>query len=58
MITNMKKQKIINGCSLFTNVGIDETYFGEYGINMVLANELLEKRCDFYKNLYPNSEIV
>lgn len=54
----MRKQKIINGCSLFTNVGIDETYFGEYGINMVLANELLEKRCDFYKNLYPNSEIV
>ncbi|MBR1453745.1 MAG: DNA cytosine methyltransferase [Lachnospiraceae bacterium] len=48
----------INGCSLFTNVGIDETYFSQHNINMVLANELLKERCDFYAHLYPKSEII
>ena len=43
---------------MFTNVGIDETYFSEYGVNIVLANELIEERCKFYSNLYPNNEII
>ena len=55
MSKNVKK---INGCSLFTNVGIDETYFSKHNINMVLGNELLKERCDFYKHLYPNNEII
>lgn len=55
----MKKyQETINGCSLFTNVGVDEIYFNQHNVNMVLANELIEDRCNFYKNLYPNGEII
>ena len=49
---------MIYGCSLFSNVGIDETYFEKNGIKIVVANELLEKRCEFYKHLYPNSEMI
>lgn len=53
-----KDSKIIYGCSLFSNVGIDETYLKRCGIEMVLANEILYKRCEFYKHLYPNSEMI
>lgn len=53
-----KNLKIINGCSLFANVGIDETYFALHNVNMVLANELIKERCEFYKNLYPKNEII
>lgn len=49
---------MIYGCSLFSNVGIDETYFEKNGIKMVLANELINKRCEFYKYLYPDAEMV
>lgn len=49
---------MVNGISLFSNIGIDETYFQDYGVNIVLANELLEKRCAFYKHLYPNVDMI
>lgn len=49
---------MIYGCSLFSNVGIDETYFKNNGVKIVLANELLDKRCDFYRHLYPDVEMV
>ena len=44
---------MINGISLFANVGIGETYFKEHNINICVANELLEKRAKFYSHLYP-----
>lgn len=49
---------MINGISLFANVGIGETYFKEKGINICVSNELLQKRCDFYSHLYPNCEMI
>lgn len=39
----------MNGLSLFANVGIGETYLHKNNINIKVANELLEKRCDIYK---------
>lgn len=42
---------MINGLSLFANVGIAETYLREVGVNIVLANELLEERAEFYRYL-------
>lgn len=41
--------------SLFCNVGFGEYYFQENGIDVVVANELLKDRVDFYKNLHQNS---
>ena len=37
---------MINGLSLFANVGIAETYLHEVGINIVIANELIEERAN------------
>lgn len=49
---------MINGISLFANVGIGETYLKEKGINICVSNELIEKRAKFYSYLYPNSKMV
>lgn len=49
---------MINGISLFANVGIAETYFKENNINIAVANELLPKRCKIYKHLYPTCNLV
>lgn len=49
---------MINGLSLFSNVGIGELYLKECGINIVVANELEEDRVNFYKNVYPNCDMI
>jgi DNA (cytosine-5)-methyltransferase 1 len=48
----------INGVSLFANVGIAETYIKKHNINIVVANELLEKRVDFYRVHHENCNII
>ncbi len=48
----------MKGLSLFANVGIAETYLDDIGINIVLANELLENRCKFYKHLHPSCNVI
>ena len=48
----------MRGVSLFSNVGVAETYFNELGIEIVLANELNHNRCNFYSSLYPSTEII
>lgn len=49
---------MIKGISLFSNVGLAETYLKEVGVDIVIANELIEKRAIFYKHLYPECEVV
>lgn len=49
---------MINGISLFSNVGIGETYLKDKGINICVSNELIEKRANFYSHLYPDSQMV
>ena len=44
--------------SLFSNVGIGETYLKKCGIDIVIANELIPKRANFYSHLYPNVNMV
>ena len=48
----------IRGLSLFSNVGIAELLLKDIGIEVVLANEILSERCRFYKDIFPNAEIV
>lgn len=50
--------KKITAISLFSNVGIAETYLKEIGIDVILANEILEERANFYKHLYPNTHVI
>ena len=48
----------MNGVSLFANVGIAETYIKNHNIDIVVANELLEKRVEFYKEHHKNCNII
>jgi DNA (cytosine-5)-methyltransferase 1 len=48
----------IKALSLFANVGIAETYLEEIGIDVIIANEIDEKRARFYQHLYPKTNMV
>lgn len=44
--------------SLFANIGMAEVYLNEIGIDVVVANELLDKRAKFYSHLYPKCNMI
>lgn len=48
----------LKGLSLFANVGIAEAYLKQIGVDILIANELLEKRADFYSAVYPDTHMV
>ncbi|MDE5557306.1 MAG: DNA cytosine methyltransferase [Ruminococcus sp.] len=48
----------MNGLSLFASAGIGETYFDEVGINIVVANELIDKRANLYKSISPHVNVI
>lgn len=50
--------KRIKALSLFANVGISEAYFKSIGIDVLVANEIDEKRCKFYSEVYPDVKMV
>lgn len=52
---NFKKLK---GLSLFSSAGIAETFYKDINIDIVIANELIERRANLYKNLYPNTKMI
>ena len=43
---------------MFASAGIAETYFKKAGIDIVVANELLQKRGDFYSKMYPETKMI
>ena len=47
----------MKGASLFCSAGIAETYFKENGIDIVVASELLDKRCKLHEWLYPECKV-
>lgn len=51
------KEKLV-ALSLFSNVGIAETYFKELGVKVAVANELLPERAKFYEHLYPETKMI
>lgn len=48
----------LRGLSLFSNVGVAETYLKECGIEIAVANEIDEKRAKFYQHLYPKAKMI
>ncbi len=48
----------MNGLSLFASAGIGETYLGRSGIDIIVANELLPKRVNLYKKIYPQCNMI
>ena len=48
----------LKGISLFSSAGIAETYYSDIAIDIVVANELLEKRVKLYKHFHPHTNII
>lgn len=48
----------IKAISLFSSSGIGEFYLKKIGIEVIAANEIVDKRADLYSNLYPNSKMI
>lgn len=48
----------MNGLSLFANVGFGEVLLKSIGINIVVANEIEKSRCEFYKKLHPETDVL
>lgn len=48
----------MKGISIFSSAGIAETYFKESGIDIVAACELVSKRSELYKWLYPDCNVI
>lgn len=48
----------MEGLSLFSSSGIGETYLSRIGVDIKTANEIIEKRADLYKKLYPKCNMI
>lgn len=48
----------MKGLSLFASAGIGETYLADCGIDIVVANEIIEKRANLYQKLYPQCNMI
>lgn len=51
-------KKRLNALSLFSGAGVGETYLKRIGIDVKVANELLEKRAGLYRALYPETTMI
>ena len=48
----------LKGLSLFANVGIAEAFLKDVGVDIVLANEIDEKRARFYQDVYTDAHMI
>ncbi|MGO5061709.1 DNA cytosine methyltransferase [Lawsonibacter sp. LCP25S3_F5] len=48
----------MKGLSLFSGAGIGETYLSRIGIDIIVANELVERRAELYRKLHPDCAMV
>ena len=51
-------EKRLKGISLFASAGIGETYFKQVGVDIIVANELLQNRADLYKAISPETNVI
>lgn len=54
----MAVENRLRGLSLFSNVGIAEAYLKEIGVDILIANELIEKRAKFYSDVYKTTNMI
>ena len=50
--------KRFNAVSLFSNVGVAETYLSDLGVFVSVANEIDPVRARFYSHLYPRTKMI
>lgn len=44
--------------SLFANIGVAEAYLRDIGIDVVVANELIDRRAKLYSEIYPETKMI
>ena len=44
--------------SLFANIGVAEAYLESIGIDVVVANELIDRRAKLYSEIYPGTKMI
>lgn len=44
--------------SLFANIGVAEAYLERIGVDVVVANELIERRAALYSKIYPHTHMI
>lgn len=44
--------------SLFANIGVAEAYLKGIGVDVVVANELIERRAKLYSQIYPDTKMI
>ncbi|MGV8984312.1 DNA cytosine methyltransferase [Clostridium sp.] len=49
---------MLKGLSLFANVGIAEAYLESIGVDILIANEIDEKRAKFYQHIYHKTNMI
>jgi DNA (cytosine-5)-methyltransferase 1 len=54
----MIERKKIKAISLFSSAGIGELYFKDANIQVVVANELLDRRCELYKYFHKGTDMI
>ncbi len=48
----------LKGLSLFASAGIGEAYLSDIGVDIICANELIQKRADLHSALYPECKTI
>ena len=48
----------MKGLSLFASAGIGEAYLSEIGLNIIVSNELIQRRSDLHQKLYPDCHSI
>lgn len=48
----------LNVLSLFANIGVAEAYLDSIGVNVAVANELVERRAVLYSKIYPHTKMI
>lgn len=57
-IVNRERKDGMRVLSLFANIGVAEAYFKDIDIEVVVANELIERRAKLYSKIYPETHMI
>lgn len=57
-LSNYKSGAKYKALSLFANIGVAEAYLKDIGIDVVVANELIERRAVLYSKIYPETHMI
>lgn len=49
---------LMKALSLFANIGVAEAYLEGIGVEVVVANELIERRSKLYSQIYPKTKMI